>query len=38
VITAWKRGSQSLFRREDGAPTLGSRAPWQGSFSYRPHR
>lgn len=38
VITAWKRGSQSLFRREDGAPTFGSRAPWQGSFSYRPHR
>jgi hypothetical protein len=32
VISAWKRGSHSLFRREDGAPTFGSRAPWQGSF------
>jgi hypothetical protein len=29
----WKRGSQSLFRREDGAPAFGPRAPWQGSSS-----
>lgn len=33
MISVWKRGSQSLFRREDGAPAFGPRAPWQGSSS-----